>query len=481
MGSTSRSARIANATVLLLATGLPFVSGTTLEGQTRFTAVAVRQDFALLRSSLLDAHAGLYVYRTPQEIARLLDSVQVTLHDMTEAEFFSAIAWPLAGIRDGHTRSLPSERWMTWYADSARVLPLRLRFIQGRAFVTASGALGIERGDELLAIDGRPMTQLVAELGRRLPRDGRAPAGTTGPLSSQFELWYYLLIAQPPLFRLQIRRSSGDTVFLQPPAITPSTLPADPKDQPPLALRFLSDSNVAILRIGTFAADELGAAGIDYAAFLDTAFTRLAGSRVSDVVIDLRGNDGGRDTYGSLLLRHLVDHPFAYYRKLEARIDRISFWSHTQLDSTFNTRFGIGLVRTPSGTYELPVGRHQNLSLQRPVPPLFTGRVWILTDNGTFSTAAEFCAVTESLGRATFVGEETGGSYEGNSSGTFAILTLPHTGVRILVPLVRYELAVKPARERGRGVIPKYRFPDPPVLDDGARLLWLAELIRSSK
>jgi hypothetical protein len=464
---------------LLLAAGLPRVPVTRLEGQTHFSVVDVRQDFALLRSSIQEAHAGLYVYRTAQQIAQLFDSVQGTLHDMTEAQFFRTIAPLLAEIRDGHTRSLPSERWMTWYADSARVLPVRLRFVAGHAFVSASSEPGIERGDEVLAIDNHSVTQLMAELGPRLPRDGRAATGITGTLNTQFDLWYYLFIDQPAQFRLTIRRSKGDTVLMQSAAIPPAALPVDRQGQArPLELRFLSDSNAAVLRIATFAAAELATAGIDYAAFLYTTFERLSSSRTSNLVIDLRGNDGGRDTYGSLLLRHLVDHPFAYYRRLEARTDRISFWPHTQLDSSFNSRFGAGMVRTPNGTYQLPVGRHQNLGLQTPRPPLFRGRVWVLIDGGTFSTAAEFCSIAWSLGRATFVGEETGGSYEGNASGTFAILTLPHTGIRIVIPLVRYELAVAPPRERGRGIIPTYHFGGPPALDGGAMLSWLEELIR---
>jgi C-terminal processing protease CtpA/Prc len=104
----------------------------------------------------------------------------------------------------------------------------------------------------------------------------------------------------------------------------------------------------------------------------------------------------------------------------------------------------------------LPVSRHPNLALQSPRPPIFTGRVWVLIDGGTFSTAAELCAVLRSLRRAVFVGEETGGTYEGNSSGTFAILTLPHSGVRVVVPLVRYLLAGRPAARAGRGVLPDH-------------------------
>ena len=112
---------------------------------------------------------------------------------------------------------------------------------------------------------------------------------------------------------------------------------------------------------------------------------------------------------------------------------------------------------------------------------MFRGRLWVLTDGGTFSTAAEFCAVARSLGRATFVGEETGGTYEGNTSGTFAILTLPRTGVRVVIPLVRYVLAVKPSKSRGRGIIPDYPVAGPPTLDDAVLVTWVADRIHGGQ
>jgi hypothetical protein len=448
-------------------------------GQTRYSARELREDFALLRSPLLEAHAGLYVYRSPDEIRRLFDAVDTRLHDMPEAEFYATITTALAGIRDGHTLSLPSERWLTWYEDSAAVLPLRLRLVNGHALVAGSADRRIVRGSEVLAIDGRSIPAILEQLRGHLPLDGYAATGISAGSNRRFELWYHLFVGRPDVFTMRLRSPDDRVVTLRAPAVRPSALPAAPAE-PPLALRAV-DSATALLRIATFAADELAAAGIDYAAWLDRAFTTLVASHAANLIIDLRGNEGGRDAYGSLLLRHLMDVPFAYYRQLVARTDRVRFWSHTQLDSTFNERFGAGLRRTASGEFLLPPVRHQNLARQQPAPPVFQGRVWVLIDGGTFSSAAEFCAVARSLGRATFVGEETGGTYEGNASGTFAILTLPHTGVRVVIPLVRYELAVVPAVERGRGILPDHRVDGPASFDDRVLISQVRGLISSGK
>jgi hypothetical protein len=91
------------------------------------------------------------------------------------------------------------------------------------------------------------------------------------------------------------------------------------------------------------------------------------------------------------------------------------------------------------------------------------------------------CTRRPSRARATFVGEETGGGYEGNASGTFAILTLPHTGIRVVIPLVRSELAVVPPKERGRGILPDYRLDAAPPLDDRVLISEVVGLIANGR
>ncbi|HEV3468683.1 MAG TPA: hypothetical protein VG148_05135 [Pyrinomonadaceae bacterium] len=57
---------------------------------------------------------------------------------------------------------------------------------------------------------------------------------------------------------------------------------------------------------------------------------------------------------------------------------------------------------------------------------------------------------------ATFVGEEAGGGYYGNTSGFMPVVTLPHTKVRLRVPPITYYLAVKGSGSPSRGVMPDH-------------------------
>ena len=80
----------------------------------------------------------------------------------------------------------------------------------------------------------------------------------------------------------------------------------------------------------------------------------------------------------------------------------------------------------------------------------------MLIDGGTFSTAADFCAVTHHLKRATFVGEETGGGYYGNNSGPDPRVTLPNSKLRVRLPMYEYWNAVPGYDGTRRGTRPDH-------------------------
>jgi C-terminal processing protease CtpA/Prc len=106
-------------------------------------------------------------------------------------------------------------------------------------------------------------------------------------------------------------------------------------------------------------------------------------------------------------------------------------------------------------TPKLPSG----LSEQTPGKYPFLGNVFVLIDGGTFSTAADFCAIIHHLKRATIIGEETGGGYYGNNSGPEPRVTLPNSKLQVRVPLYEYWNAVSGDDGQRRGTIPDHVIP----------------------
>ena len=118
--------------------------------------------------------------------------------------------------------------------------------------------------------------------------------------------------------------------------------------------------------------------------------------------------------------------------------------------------------KTDSGTY---VWNHsRNLKMQKPRKNSYSGKVYILINGGSFSVTSEFASVTHYLKRAVFIGEETGGGYYGNNSGTFVIVTLPNSRLNVGIPMLAYYTAVKNYPFKDRGVIPDFKVS--PAIED---------------
>ncbi len=437
----------------------------------------LRADLALLRRALEEAHPGRLRFTSQDALDAAFSMAEQALEEPeTEIEFYSRISVILATIRDGHTRSLLSEATMEVLSSSAPMFPLRLRFLAGRAFVVAAPEAKLPLGAEILAIDGQPMSAIVAELFRHLPGDGDIETGKYWALTDSFGLYYHLFFSTGPAFEVGFRSLDGalpKTTRLS--AIRADALSSldilpgrgDAPSSKPLRLDYLPDRGAARLRIATFNADEIGEAHQDLPAFLAEAFADLRERDIQDLILDLRGNDGGRDAFGSLLCSYLLSVPFRYYDRLELASDHYSFLEFTNMDSAALAGLFAGLVRSESGELRRPESAHANLALQEPRPRPYRGRVWVLVNGASFSTTAELCSILHHHRRAQFIGEEIGGAYGGNTSGSFLILTLPASRIRIAVPLVSYVLAV-PAEDRiPRGVRPDCAVQ--PTIDDVLR------------
>jgi C-terminal processing protease CtpA/Prc len=218
------------------------------------------------------------------------------------------------------------------------------------------------------------------------------------------------------------------------------------------SFRFLKDTEIAQIRIRLFVGD-------DYPKWLEDTFRTLREKGTRALVIDLRGNGGGQDMYGAMLASYLTDKPFRYFDHINVKSINPSFKAHCDWDADFEIKLRNGTTPNPAGGFSLTEKLHEGLTEQRPGKYPFLGKVYVLIDGGTFSTAADVCAVIHHLKRATFIGEETGGGYYGNNSGLLTMLTLPNSKFRVRLPMYEYWNAVPGYDGKRRGTRPDYVVP----------------------
>ncbi|WP_247237411.1 S41 family peptidase [Telluribacter sp. SYSU D00476] len=413
-----------------------------------FTTQQLTSDIDYLQESLVKLHPGLTWYTDKASLDSSFSSVRSKLAGVTsESDFFQLLSPIIEQLHCGHTELLPSSTAAENKASSANIYPLDLWF-SGDSAMVSSEYEGIPAGSQVMSINNLDVAEVIRRITSSIPSDGFNQTYKWFRLQTEFPVLYERYIQRTDQFEVRIKEGSGQirTLRLDGKPRGNEVHPAE------LATAQIIDSlQTLVLRIPSFSTQQ------DFPAFLKETFRVIASKGIKNLVIDLRNNQGGSDEYGALLFAYLTGEPFRYY-------DRISVATE---DSSLLNRLSVSdlpllkvLPRYTSHIQQsdgvLTYSDHANLAIQQSQPHAFRGKVYILINGGTFSTAAEFTAIARSNKRAVFIGQETGGGYYGNSSLATPLLTLPNSKIRLAVPLAKYELAVSHDVPVGHGTIPDY-------------------------
>lgn len=166
----------------------------------------------------------------------------------------------------------------------------------------------------------------------------------------------------------------------------------------------------------------------------------LSNKQVEHLIIDIRNNQGGDIKFSHYLLRYLLEEPFktvdhfARVKQPEATASDIRLRAyHNRLTKTIKPRV-------------------------RP----YKGKVYLLTNGGSFSNSGIFSWMMRKHKRALILGSTTGGSSWQLGGGPNKRVRLPNSGIQVEIPTTRY--ALDPANDQRDGVVPD-RLIQPTALD----------------
>jgi hypothetical protein len=435
-----------------------------VDGGARLSVAAAQADFDVLDRALEEAHGGFDRFAPRAELDRRMAAHRARLErPMSRLVFAGILAEAIAELRDGHAR-LELDSATSAALATARVLPLRVQLESDRLMIQFNDSPGdttIRPGMELSRINGRPVADIVRALLPKVSGDGFIETGKRARLAREFASLLWLYIEQADSYTVAVRDTSGRSITSTIAGIIESDRrtivnPVNAAmvenmarlDGPrgTIALQFFGDGAIARLRIRAFQ-------GADFPATLDSAFGAMREKGTNALILDLRGNGGGVDEYGALLTSYFVERPFRYFDHIHLTTIAPSF--ATWLPRTFD-QVRAGTVPGPKGGFRVLPVLHPGVGEQRPASHPYLGKLVVLIDGGSFSTTADVAAQLRSRARATFVGEETSGTYEGNTSGLNALIVLPNSRLRMKIMMYGYWNAVRAPAERGRGTLPDH-------------------------
>ncbi|HEY0108523.1 MAG TPA: S41 family peptidase, partial [Fibrella sp.] len=441
----------------------------------------LQADFRYLRRLLEETHPGLYRYVPKAAMQAKLDSLAGQLSKpLPFYDFYRLVAGLMADIRCAHTHALPAKEWEKAFANDWKTLPFFMFPVQNRSYVLFNGTTDqtIKPGYELLSINGRSMASIREVMYRYHWADGYIETSKQAALQGQlFALFYYWFIDRPDTYHLTFKSLSGDTLELD--AAAQPFLPAykrmtkNPvnkqmmtwynakKPKHPWRLYFPKDmAQTAYLRFDSFGGE--GATNSEQAvarfrSFMDASMAKIEKKGTKNLVIDVRHNPGGWDSQGIELFTYLAksDTAVKYYARQHSITDSTEFLQFSDLSEKDRKNVKQELARETDGTFTLK-GDGKPFS---PKANRFKGQVYIVMNGRSASTTSEFLAVAHANRIGTFIGEESGGAYEGGNGGSFVHLSLPHSNIQVTTPLLYYNNAVGKPREKGRGTMPDYTVP----------------------
>lgn len=427
----------------------------------KYSPQQLQEEVDIVWQTYRSNHPSYNWYTPADSVDARFQKVKASITDsLTEPEFRLRLSWAAAAIRCGHTAVRPPKA-AGWGAgnNSTTGFPLQLRVLQNDTLVVLqnTGPLrdSVKRGVVLQAIDSVPVSVLLSQMRQYISVDGYHDGFSNSLISTGFSARFQWLYGQQASYKVQYLDSSGKSLQAsirpQPPRPKDSlhSIPRPPK--PPTTAKpaygFLeidSAGGFAYMRLNSFSGNKVSG-------FIRQSFRQLEAGGIQQLILDLRGNSGGRIKKSVLLAKYLSDHPF----KVADSVSAVGF----QFPYTRYVRSGwvyrwFGWLIASKGND----GRLHMKSMERKVynPKTkhhFNGKLYVLTGGRTFSAAVLFLNHLNHQNNLVLAGEETGGGARGNSSVLMPDIVLPYTKIRARLPLFRM-VSHTSLPHNGRGIMP---------------------------
>ncbi|ESU28220.1 peptidase, S41 family [Flavobacterium limnosediminis JC2902] len=454
----------------------------------------LKSDVDYAYRKLQKLHPKLYWYISKESLDYKFDSLKSTItKPMTSAEFYTTVSPVIAAIKQGHTSISPSGRRFTKKErkafDKKGVGPLsqfEFEVFNDKMYVikNKSHDKTIKPGTEVVAINNENTTDLLKKYATRFASDGYNQTFKKHALSKSFSAYFtyengikdsirYLFKHNDTLKTISIRRSvidsikTDNTLKKRLTAEDKAKIKAENKKKSIYgynvitktynrSLQFMEkDSSIAVLKIKGFSAG-------NYRAFYDESFTKIDRCKSKTLIIDLRNNPGGRLVEIAYLYTYLADDTFIFMDDSQVvsktSLLKADYFKGSSLSSKVAKIF-LAPMYYPYTFFKVHKKEDGNYyystqAKPRSINPIaFNGKIYVLINGGSFSASSIISSNLRGSMRAFFVGEETGGTYNGTIAGRMPVTKLPNSGLNLRFGLMANIPHHKTTVE-GRGIFP---------------------------
>ena len=451
----------------------------------------LHHDVDKLYKQLKKHHPKLYQYTSKTDLDFKFDSLKKTINKpLTTADFYKKLAPVATQVKQGHVsvgytvKKFTKKERKTLNKQKFEFYDLDFEYLENKLWVKNNfGKDSTLIGNEVVSIDNEPALKLINTYKTRFASDGYNTTLYNRFVSKGFSTFY--VRDKGFLDSLKVTFKNKDSVFVRnfkriskdedekksdSTSIKPKKLSKVEKVENRLARKqrkkdnkkygYLAkrnqytrnfnyigkDSTVAFMKIRSFTNG-------NYKKFYKESFTKLDSANTKYLVIDLRDNGGGRIAEIDYLYSYLTKIPYQFITESEVN-SRIPFLKSFMSNTSPNSLKIIGgllspivivhnLLKTRKKDGKLYYRFNKHSKIKEPNPLHFNGKIYVLINGNSFSASSLISTHLKANKRAIFVGEETGGAYNGTVAGIYKIYELPETKLKVRMGLMQIEAPQK--------------------------------------
>lgn len=409
-----------------------------------FTQAQIKQDFAQLYEDLQLAHYDLYANTSKQIYDRAYQSWSKKITGPMSLRDTKVLFQQFMALGDiAHSRiDLPMQDFSSFMQDGGAMFPMFFSLKGNDAYIDTVYVdhPALQPGNQIISINKRPITQWLQEIRSYISADNQDLSNTLIENTLPFYLW--LILGEQQEFTIEVKTSSGNQQLIvnavtneQRQQFRKSALQS--QDLTTQEAKVL-EGNIGYLRPGPFYNTTPGAEDIwdnsQFVAFVDEAYKNFMENDVKALLIDLRNNPGGTNSFSDPVIAWFADKPFRFASEFAIKVSpqsaaanekRLAISKQNDATSLQLKAFYDSHEYGDTFTMSLPdaqpkAGKH------------FDKPVFVLVNRYSYSNAVSFAAIVQDYKFGTVIGEKTADL--ATTYGAMEHFDLSHTGITIGYP-----------------------------------------------